>query len=452
MAFKGRIAHRGDSGYEPWRNALPWQMYTAPRYPETLLRVSDASEIRHAVAFARKNNLLVAVRSGGHNVSGSFLRNGGLLIDLGNLQRVDVNETAGTAWVEPALWSHGLLKALEPHGYAFPVAHCATVPMGGYLLGGGLGYNHDYWGAMACDAVIAAEIVLANGETVVASAENHPELFWSVRGAGPGFFGIVKRFQLRLFPAPASVYEQSHVFPLSRLNTAKSALDSWTEAAPPNTELMMILAHNPAATHRSGLDSKVCIVRAATYADSETSALAIQRGLMRGHRGLDEAVTAIGPLKTSLDRMQKESLDAKRGLGYGRYAVHTAWTEDLSGVLGDIQAHFAGVNSEKTHYVITPKTNRNHEENTAFSRIGSAFVGAYAMWDEAIDDQVNFDWLSGARQLMQRRACGNYINEVDLFAEPQLAKQCYSDEAWRRLASCRKHYDPEQRFFRLPGH
>jgi hypothetical protein len=112
----------------------------------------------------------LAIKSGGHNVSEAFLRNGGILLDLGELQGIEIDAENQTAWVQPALWSHGLLRMLAPHGLAFPVAHCATVPMGGYLLGGGLGYNHDNWGILACHSVLAAEVVLANGEGVVLGA------------------------------------------------------------------------------------------------------------------------------------------------------------------------------------------------------------------------------------------------------------------------------------------
>ena len=204
--FDGRSVARGESEYEVWRQAMPWQMYTAPRYPELIARPATVAAVADVIRAAQRKGHPVAIKSGGHNVSAAFLRDGGVLLDLGELQGVEVDSAAGTAWVEPALWSHGLLGAIAPHGYAFPLAHCATVPMGGYLLGGGLGYNHDNWGTLACHSILAAEVVLANGETVIASPDSEPDLYWAVRGAGTGFFGVVTRYKIQLYRGTRSGY------------------------------------------------------------------------------------------------------------------------------------------------------------------------------------------------------------------------------------------------------
>jgi len=447
----GRSVARGEPDYPSWRQAMPWQMYTAPRYPDLIVRPESAAAVRVVLREARSQGLRVAIKSGGHNVSESFLRQGGVLLDLGELQGIEVDTAGGTAWVEPALWSHGLLRAVEPAGWAFPVAHCATVPMGGYLLGGGLGYNHDNWGTFACHSILAAEIVLASGETVVASPESHPDLYWAVRGAGTGFFGVVTRYHLRLYPAPGAVHESSYIFPLSRLEAATDMLQDWAAARPPDTELMMLLAHNPMAPPGTApADRKMCIVRAVAYSESREQADR-QLGALGSHPVAATATMKIEMQPTSLEKMQVESVDADMGLGFGRYAVDTIWTDRLAEVMAAIGNHFMHANSVKTHFVVSPKMNRTLPGDAAFSRVGETFVGAYTMWDEADQDAASFAWLAGASARMRPLAVGQYINEVDAFLDPAAPSRCFSETAWKRLARLRGHYDPRGLFFGWPG-
>jgi FAD/FMN-containing dehydrogenase len=449
--FPGRSVARGERDYESWRDAMPWQMYTAPRRPELILRPDSAAAVADAVRLSRQQNMSLAIKSGGHNVSEAFLRNGGILLDLGELQGIEIDAEHQTAWVQPALWSHGLLRMLAPHGLAFPVAHCATVPMGGYLLGGGLGYNHDNWGILACHSVLAAEVVLANGETVITSPDSYPELYWALRGAGTGFFGVVTRYKLQLYTAPQSVYESAFIFPFSQLQQATSLLQAWAQSRPADTELMMLLAHNPMAPpDASSAEHKMAIVRAVVYGSSVDAAQQVL-GALGKHPLTTQAMAGNELQPTGLEQMSVSSVDARMGLGFGRYAVDTIWTDRLPQVMEAISDHFIGASSAKTHFVVSPKMNRVLPEDAAFSMIGDTFVGAYTMWDEAGDDDANFAWLKGASARMRPLAVGQYINEVDGFRDPSVLQRCFSRQAWPRLATLRRKYDPHGVFAPWPG-
>ena len=447
--FPGRSVLHAEPDYEAWRQAMPWQMHTVERFPDMIVRPNTAAAIPGIITRARHQGQRVAIKSGGHNVSEAFLRNGGTLLDLGELQAVNVDPETSTVWVEPALWSHGLVRALEPHNLAFPVAHCATVPMGGYLLGGGLGYNHDNWGTLACDSILAAEVVLASGEKVIASPDSHPELYWAVRGAGTGFFGVVTRYKLQLYKNPGTTQESSYIFPLSMLDEATSMLQDWAASSPLDTELMMLLAHNPMATAETDpLDSKMCIVRAVTYAATAKDA-GRELKKLGNHPSTEKALMKNERVSTSLSQMQVESVNANMGLGFGHYAVDTVWTNRLPDVMRAIKQHFVNANSAKTHFVVSPKMNRKLDGG-AFSVIGDTFVGAYAMWDEASDTPASFNWLDGTSRLMRPLAVGQYINEVDAFRDTTAPKRCFSPETWKQLAQLRKHYDPTGQFFSWP--
>jgi FAD/FMN-containing dehydrogenase len=447
----GRTVRRGEPDYESWRRGMPWQMWVADRYPDAIVRPDSSADVADIVRWAGGQRQTLAIKSGGHNVSEAFLRNGGILLDLGELQGIEVNTADSSAWVEPALWSHGLLGAVEPHGLAFPVAHCATVPMGGYLMGGGLGYNHDNWGTLACDSILAAEITLADGKTITASASEHPDLYWALRGAGTGFPGVVQRYRVRLYPAPDAVMESSYIYSLAELDTATALLQAWASSSPADTELMMLLAHNPmAASAAPPLEQKMCIVRAVTYGKLPGAAEATL-GRLADHPLTGAAALKNEQVPTSLKRMQEESVNANRGLGFGRYAVDTVWTDRLAETMAAIRDHFASANSAKTHYVVSPKMNRSLHRNAAASVIGDAFVGAYTMWDEPEQDAASFKWLDGASQRLRPLAVGQYINEVDAFRDPTVLKRCFSTAAWERLSKLRRKYDPHGVFAGWPG-
>ena len=449
--FAGRSVSRTDTDYESWRQSMPWQMHTAPRYPDLITRPNSAAAVSDVIGMASKSGQRLAIKSGGHNVSEAFLRDGGVLLDLGELQGITVDSAAKTAWIEPALWSHGVLRALEPHGFAFPVAHCATVPMGGFLLGGGLGYNHDNWGTLACHSVLAAEVVLASGETVIASPKSHPDLYWAVRGAGTGFFGVVTRYLVQLYPAPDAVYESSYIFPLSKLDEATRLLLDWADSNPVDTEIMMLLAHNPmAGPDTPPLESKMCIARAVTFANGKQAAQH-QLTNFASHPLTENAIMKNEMVATSLEQMQVDSVNANMGLGFGHYAVDTIWTDRLPEVMRAIRDVFLSANSTKTHFVISPKCNRALSEDAAFSVIGDAFVGAYTMWDEGKDTEASFRWLRTASDAMRPLATGQYINEVDAFSDPSAPQRCFSRDSWKRLETLRSHYDPNRLFHSWPG-
>lgn len=450
--FSCRHITRDHPDYEKWRVAMPWQLYTAPRFPEAIVRPNRADEVPDIVQRARHRGRRIAVKSGGHNVSEAFLRDGGILLDLGELQGLAVEADTNIARVQPALWSHGLLQGLAPYDRTFPVAHCATVPMGGFLMGGGIGYNHDNWGVLGCHAIKAAQVVTASGESMRISKDSAPDLFWALKGAGMGFPAIVTELELELFQAPASVMETAAIFTLDGLPDAIKMLNDWTAARPADTELMMLLAHNPMApADAPPTMKKLAIARAVTYTNSESSSRERLATLL-SHPTIERSVAPIAVVDTSLERMAEESINPAMGLGFGRYAVDTVWTNRLLDLTHTLSRQLMKAPSDKTHFVISPKLNRNLPTDAAFSRIGDYFVGAYTVWDGASDDASNFDWLQNTRKAIHPLAIGQYINEVDAFADPSAPTRCFSSANWQRLAEVRANYDPKNIFETWPGH
>jgi FAD/FMN-containing dehydrogenase len=191
--IEGAVIAAANPGYEDLRRGLIWNQLTPERYPQVVVQVATGQDVIEAIRFARTNNLKVAVRGGGHSWVGFSLRDGSLLIDLGRLRLAQIDTEARTATIQPAINGRDLNRQLAAHGLAFPVGHCPSVPMSGFLLNGGLGWNSNAWGP-ACFSVEAARIVTAEGSVIVADQEQHADLLWAIRGGGPGFFGVVTEY------------------------------------------------------------------------------------------------------------------------------------------------------------------------------------------------------------------------------------------------------------------
>ena len=271
----GSVIGRQDLNYESWRRGIAWQPYRTDihgRYPELIAQVESEADVITAVRFARAQGLKVAIKSGGHSESGAFLRNDSLLIDLGRLQSVTVDKESGTFQAQPGVWTRNLAEILRQNGLAFPVAHNATVALGGYILAGGHGLNPDAWGTFACFNILAADVVTANGELVHCNAEEHADLFWAVRGAGPGFFGVVTRFYLKAYEYPKFMRTNTYGFTLDKLPAVVDWVQDIARRGISKTELIVLLVTNPDANENSPEDErKLCLFRPVTCCVVTTS-------------------------------------------------------------------------------------------------------------------------------------------------------------------------------------
>ena len=191
--FRGRLIGAEDADYEQAR-----AVYNAmiDRRPALIARVADADDVVAAVGFARDHGLLLAIRGGGHNGAGLGTCDDGVVIDLSQLKDVEVDPGARTVRVGGGCTWGEVDAATGEHGLATPSGIISTTGVGGLTLGGGLGHLTRKCG-LAIDNLLEAEMVLASGEKVRASADEHPDLYWAIRGGG-GNFGVVTSFLFRL--------------------------------------------------------------------------------------------------------------------------------------------------------------------------------------------------------------------------------------------------------------
>jgi FAD/FMN-containing dehydrogenase len=194
-SLRGKLLRPGDDVYDEARTVFNGMI---DRRPALIARCSDSSDVIKSVNFARTNDLLVAVRGGGHNVAGTGVCDGGLLIDLSTMKRMSVDTDDLTARAQPGMLTGEFDFITQSFGLATTLGIVSHTGISGVTLGGGSGWLQGKYG-MACDNLLSVEVVTADGRLLTASATENEDLFWGVRGGG-GNFGVVTSFEYRLHP------------------------------------------------------------------------------------------------------------------------------------------------------------------------------------------------------------------------------------------------------------
>jgi FAD/FMN-containing dehydrogenase len=219
--LRGPLCLPGDGGYDEARTI--WNAMI-DRRPAAVVRAAGASDVVQTVRLAAERRLLLSIRSGGHNIAGNAVCEGGLLLDLSRMGSVRVDPQARTARVEPGARLADLDRETQAFGLATPVGINSTTGIAGLTLGGGFGWLSRKHG-LTIDNLISADVVTADGALVRAGAREHPDLFWAIRGGG-GNFGVATSFEFRLHPVGPQVMAGLIVHPFS---AARQVLHEYRE-------------------------------------------------------------------------------------------------------------------------------------------------------------------------------------------------------------------------------
>jgi FAD/FMN-containing dehydrogenase len=449
MQLEGTLVRRGEAAYEEIRRGMLWNALTPGRFPEVIASVACEQDVVESVKFARENNLRIAIRGGGHSFCGSPLRDGGMLIDLSQLRELSIDSEGRMATVQPGITGRQFADALAEHGLAFPVGHCGSVPMSGYLLCGGFGWNMGTWGP-ACFSVRGVDVVTASGECVTADADRHPDLFWAARGAGPGFFGVATRFHVSVYPLPSVIRSTTQLYPLPELEQVSRFATALRLELPRNVELvLLVLSPPPAAGAPPG--ARVVGLIAAAFVDSEEEAAqclsplehcpAIERALWRQ----TNEPTSIGGLQDVIGTLLPE--------GY-RFASDAIWSEEPQAAILPGLAECLVSAPSPNSLVIAPVIGQPPESgfpDCAFSMVRNSFFLCYAMWQNPAQDNANVSWLRETTRSLEPVTAGHYIAETDLPAAPSRSTRAFAPANWARLCALRAKHDPEGLFHSFLG-
>lgn len=208
--FDGRLIWPTDREFETARLV---ENAAFDAHPALIAKARHAGDVAAVVEYARSTGHSLAVRSGGHSVAGHSTGDGVVVLDLGAMNRLELDATRGSASAGPAVRAGDYTKLAFEHGLATSFGDTGTVGLGGLTVGGGIGWLVRKYG-LTIDSLLAAEVVTADGARLLASPDTHPDLFWAVRGGG-GNFGVVTRFELALRPI-GKVLHGTIVMPASR--------------------------------------------------------------------------------------------------------------------------------------------------------------------------------------------------------------------------------------------
>ena len=225
---RGQVLAPGAAGYDDARKI--WNAMI-DRRPAVIVRCAGTADVRRAVDFARKNDLVVAVRGGGHNIAGLAVCDDGMMIDLSPMKSVRVDPRLARAYVEPGATLADVDHETQAFGLAVPLGVNSTTGVAGLTLGGGFGWLTRRYG-MTIDNLVSADVVTADGGFLHASEQDNEDLFWAIRGGG-GNFGVVTMFEFQLHPVGPMVYGGLVVLPLEQGREAllkyREALDAMPE-------------------------------------------------------------------------------------------------------------------------------------------------------------------------------------------------------------------------------
>lgn len=445
----GSVTHRSDSRYEERRRASSWNELAPARYPDLIVQAKTEHDVVEAVRFARDRSMKVAVSGGGHNWVGFSLVDHSLLIDLSGLREISIDAPARVATVEPGIRGGEFNDALAEHNLAFPVGHCPSVPVSGYLLNGGQGWNSGKWG-VACFNIEAANIVTASGDILVVNEEQHPDLLWAMRGAGPGFFGVVTQYRLKLHSAPSAIAASTYFFPLADLESVGACASGVASQLPECVELTIFCASAPAtlAERRRSSNGYVSVVSATAFAESREEGIAALAPLdeaLAGHECLEKLLNQPRTMKALLQTSGMSFPERHR------YLADTCWVGSALGdVLAVLRDAFSRAPSTKSLGACVIGTGGldagGRLSDGAYSMAAKALLLCYAIWEQPEEDAPNLLWHRGMIEQLDRFAVGHYVGESDIARDPKRAERSFTPAAWERLKSLRQKYDPEHRF------
>lgn len=450
----GKVIRRADADYEVWRQSMVWHMSKPKRYPDVIVQAKSEQDVIATVRYAAANRLKVAVRSGGHNSNGASLRDGGLLIDVSAMDAIRIDESRQVASIQPGVRSLELVKATREKGLSFPVPHCPSVGLGGFTMGGGIGWNYSQRGGVSTHSIVGAEIVTADGRQLNVTATENPDLYWAVRGAGPGFFGVVTRLDLQLYPAPTAIMASSYIFPLGELETVTEALDAIRkEHDVSRVELIAVLMHHPEVPADAPPEqSKICFFTAFAFERSEQQAR--QALLPFAQSALaSQCLVKMEYQPFDFEGLYERYFSLNDPAGRcARYAVDNVLTNQGGKTLKALAQHFRGAPTKDCHVLAAFNMRLKDTPDSCFSWLADCFVGCYAIWDDERDDARNFSWLDQTLPLMDPYAEGHYLNEVEGRGHPERFRQCFTAANWERLQQMRHQYDPAGVFHHYLGH
>jgi FAD/FMN-containing dehydrogenase len=436
---QGTLLLPGEHGYDDARTV--WNAMI-DRRPAVIVRVACVADVIAAVRFARDHDLLFSVRGGGHNVTGSAVADGGLMLDMSAMKQIVVDPDGRTATAEPGcLWSD-LDAATQEFGLAVTGGQASDTGIAGLTLGGGVGQLMRYCGATV-DNLVAVELVTADGQELTVSVDEHPDLFWAVRGGG-GNFGVVTSFVYRLHPVGPIILGGLLLYPATVATDFLAFYRDWMAAAPDELIASPNLLDAPPESFvpeelrlQPAVGVQVCYV-----GDVDEG----RRLLTTLTDVFPPSVDMVAPMPYTVHQQLNDP-----GTPWGRQVyLKSANLRELSDPVIEIITRFvAEKTSPLTMVPINPwggAISRVADDATAFGHRDTKFtIYIFTMWEDPADSERHIAWSRAFHDELRPYMNGIYVNEM---GPDERVHDAYSPATLTRLADVKTTYDPTN-FFRM---
>ena len=431
--FAGEIVLPSDRGYDEARAV--WNK-VFDRRPAVVVRPQGADDVTAALRFAREQELVVAVRCGGHSIPGLSTCDDGIVIDLSAMRGATVDPERRTARVNGGALLAELDEAAQDHGLVCPVGVVSHTGVAGLTLGGGMGRLQRKHG-LTIDNLASVELVTADGRHVRASEDEHPELFWGMRGAGPNF-GIVTAFEYRLHPLDHAITFGTVTHPLGRARELAGLFRDLAENGPEELFLSFGTAKERSAD------------------EAHTFLTVLHSGPPdRAEREL-AGVRAFGPpvrdTIRAMPHLAAQHLnDETQDWGH-RFYMKSAFLPAFPDEAVDLCAEHAarapgGADCEFSVWAWGGAIADVAEDATAFTgREAAVWLAAEALWDDdTLDEQCRSWGRDALADLAPFASGGRYVNDVaEVGAD--VARMVYGDAKYERLVALKREWDPDNVF------
>ena len=423
-SLDGSVVLPGDPAYDETRaiwNAI------VDRRPELIVRCASVRDVVTAVRTARERDLEIGVRCGGHSAAGHAVPDGGLMVDLSPMRAVRVDPGERRAVIQGGALLGALDRATQEYGLAVTAGNVSHTGVGGLTLGGGMGWLARQAG-LACDNVVSFEVVTAEGEVLRASEDEHPDLYWALRGGG-GNFGVVTEFEFRLHDTGTRALSVEVDFPVEQ---AASTLRGWRDlsATAPRE-----------ATFTSGIGGGVVTLGFVWVGDP-----AAGETLVPDIRGLGRpSAERVVPLSYVELQSRDDVVDghARRRYSKGHYFRElTDEVIDTMVAVTEVGPYAPGVGLQAYGGAIADVP----EDDTAFSHRDTAFeLGASTGWTDPSEDDVRIETARSYAATLEPFASGVYVNVLGDEGAAGV-RRAYTPEKLTRLTAVKDTYDPQNVF------
>jgi FAD/FMN-containing dehydrogenase len=430
--MRGEVLTPDTAGFHPARSLFNGMI---DRRPAVIARCAGVSDVLRALEFGTGKSLPIAIRCGGHSVAGFSVCEGGLMLDLSAMNSVYVDPAAGTARAEGGVnWGQFDVET-QAFGLATTGGLVRSTGIGGLTLSGGHGFLMRKFG-LACDNLLSANVVTADGRFLTASALENPELFWALRGGG-GNFGVVTSFEFRLHrvgPVTGGVI----AFPFDQAAQLLKFYDEFSAAAPDELGTLAALATLP-----NGMRA---LVNLACYCGSPED----------GEKVLAPLRAAAAPLMDQLQTMPYTAIQSIvenfNPRGKRNYWKMVYLNELSAEAIEFMTSHYAANTAPLTHIVIYSfggAVGRVADEDTAVSHRGARHAAiAIGMWEDAEDDERQIGWVRDFATGMAPFASGGFYPNYDADSAADRVELAFGSAKYARLAAAKRAFDPAN-IFRL---